>query len=125
MNNVKLQTQKDKLVKNKFMDESDNLLDYTQGNTRERLLGKWGQWKQGWIYFTEQKIICFYGIGGSLEIPYNSISAIGKCTQMFLPFGISITYTDEKGKVVEDKISVQKRNERIKLISERSGVEVS
>ncbi len=125
MNSGKYQKQKDKLVKNKFMDENDNLLDYTQGNTRERLVGKWGQWKQGWIYFTEQKIICFYGIAGSLEIPYSSITAIGKCTQMFLPLGIKITYTNERGKVVEDRISVQKRNQRMNLISERSGVEVS
>ncbi|MGN0307133.1 MAG: hypothetical protein ACI4DN_02835 [Lachnospiraceae bacterium] len=125
MNEAKLQKQKDKLVKNKFMDENDNLLDYVQGNTRERLLGKWGSWKQGWIYFTEQKIICFWGIAGHLEIPYNSISALGKCTQMFLPFGITITHTDKDGNVVEDKISVQKRDERIKLISERSGVAVS
>lgn len=125
MNSGKYQKQKDKLVKNKFMDENDNLLDYTQGNTRERLIGKWGQWKQGWIYFTEQKIICFYGIAGSLEIPYSSITAIGKCTQMLLPLGIKITYTNERGKVVEDRISVQKRNQRMNFISERSGVEVS
>lgn len=125
MNNAKLQTQKNTLVKKQLMDESDNLLDYTQGNTKERLLGKWGQWRPGWIYFTEQKIICFWGVLGYLEIPYNSIRALSKSTQMFLPFGITITYTDKNGKVVEDKISVQKRNERINLISERSGVKVS
>ena len=107
------------------MDESDNLLDYTQGNTKERLLGKWEQRRPGWIYFTEQKIICFWGVLGYLEIPYNSIRALSKSTQMFLPFGITITYTDKNEKVVEDKISAQKRNERINLISERSGVKVS
>lgn len=42
MNNAKLQAQKNTLVKKQLMDESDNLLDYTQGNTKERLLGKWG-----------------------------------------------------------------------------------
>lgn len=125
MNNAKLQAQKDTLVKKQFMDESDNLLDYTQGNTRERLLGKWGQWKQGWIYFTEQKIICLWGVMGYLEIPYNSISALSKSTQMFLPLGITITYTDKNGKIVEDRISVQKRNERINFISEKSGVKIS
>ena len=41
MNNAKLQAQKNTLVKKQLMDESDNLLDYTQGNTKERLLGKW------------------------------------------------------------------------------------
>lgn len=125
MDDAKLQKQKDKLVKNKFMDESDNLLDYVQGSTRERLLGKWGKWKQGWIYFTERKIICFYGLAGSLAIPYDSISALGKCSQMMFPMGITITHTDEDGKVVEDRISVQKRDERIKFISERSGVAIS
>lgn len=123
-NDAKIQKQKEKLVKNKYMDESDNLLDYVQGNTRERILGKWGQWQQGWIYFTERKILCFWGLTGHLEIPYNSIHAIGKCKQMFLPLGITITHTDEDGKVVEDRISVQKRDGKIKIISERSGVEV-
>ena len=61
MNDAKLQKQKDKLVKNGFMEESDTLLDCVQGNTMERLLGKMGQWKQGRIYFTEKKIICFGG----------------------------------------------------------------
>ena len=51
MNNAKLQAQKNTLVKKQLMDESDNLLDYTQGNTKERLLGKWGQWRPGWILF--------------------------------------------------------------------------
>ena len=125
MNEAKLQKQKSKLVKNEWMDESDTLLDYAQGNTKERLIGKWGQWKQGWIYFTEKKIICFWGLTGSLVIPYSSISELRKSTQMFLPFGITITYTDEKEKVVTDKISVLKRNARIELISEKSGVEIS
>ena len=75
--------------------------------------------------FYREKNHLLWGIAGHLEIPYNSISAIGKCSQMLLPFGITITHTDENGKVVEDKISVQKREERIKIISERSGVKVS
>ena len=74
MNNAKLQAQKNTLVKKQLMDESDNLLDYTQGNTKEKLLGKWGQWRPGWIYFTEQKIICFWGVLGYLEIPYMGVS---------------------------------------------------
>jgi hypothetical protein len=125
MNEKKLQKQKDKLVKNQFMEEDDNILDYTQGNTRERLLGKWGQWRQGWIYFTEKKIICFWGVVGHLEIPYDRIQALGTFRQMFLPFGIAITHTDKEGKVVEDRISVQKREQRLKLISERSSVKVA
>lgn len=125
MNHTKLQKQKNKLVKNQFMEENDNILDYVQGNTRERLLGKWGQWRQGWIYFTEKKIICFWGLVGHLEIPYEQIQALGRCSQMFLPFGITITHTDKEGKVVEDCISVQKREQRLKLISERSGVKVT
>lgn len=125
MNEAKAQKQKARLVQNKFMDEDDNIIDYVQGNTRERLLGKWGEWKQGWIYFTEKQICCFWGIAGSLIIPYDSISALGTCKQMFLPLGIAITHTDKDGKVVEDRISVQKRDERIKLISERSGVAIS
>ena len=65
MNEAKLQEQKNKLVKNKYMEESDHLLDYAQGNTWERLLGPWGRWRPGWIYFTEKKIICFWGFAGS------------------------------------------------------------
>lgn len=125
MNEAKLQEQKNKLVKNKYMEESDHLLDYAQGNTWKRLLGPWGRWRPGWIYFTEKKIICFWGFAGSLVIPYDTVSELGTCSQMFLPFGITITHTDKDGKVVKDKISVQKRNERLKLISEKSGVAVS
>ena len=89
MNNAKLQAQKNTLVKKQLMDESDNLLDYTQGNTKERASRQnGGQWRPGWIYFTEQKIICFWGVLGYLKFPTTVFVPLANLPKCFYHLGL-------------------------------------
>ena len=62
MNDAKLEKQKAKLVEAKLMDEQDTLIDFLQASYVERLIGKMGKWKQGWAYFTEERLIIVTGL---------------------------------------------------------------
>ena len=52
MNEARLEKQKAKLVELGVMQQEDTLIDFLQANYVEQLIGKFGQWKQGWAYFT-------------------------------------------------------------------------
>ncbi len=127
MGETKLEKQKKKLVDAGLMTPEDNLIDFLQASYVERLIGKMGKWKQGWAYFTEEKLIVFTGIlDDNIIIPYKNIRALGKCSQSLLPIGITITHEDaEKGKVITDRISMMKRDKWLELLSSKSGVAVS
>ena len=58
----KLEKQQKKLVEAGIMAPSDTLIDYLQASYVERLPGKMGGWKQGWVYFTEEKLIIMTGL---------------------------------------------------------------
>ena len=82
---------------------------------------------RGNLFFTADRIIFISGWGfEQIVIPYSNIRAIKKCLIgpliPFLPIGIKITALNEKGKEKKYKFSVMKRNDWMKLISERSGV---
>lgn len=62
MNEAKLEKQKQNLVELGVMDPSDTLVDYLQASYVERLVGKMGAWKQGWAYFTEERLIVLTGL---------------------------------------------------------------
>ena len=64
MKETKLEKQKKNLVELGVMEETDNLIDFLQASYVERLIGKWGQWKKGWAYFTEERLIvlCRWGL---------------------------------------------------------------
>ena len=101
MNNAKLQAQKNTLVKKQSLWTRATTCSTTRREIPRRdFSAKWGgSGDRGLQFdFTEQKIICFWGVLGYLEISYNSIRGLSKSTQMFLPFGITITYTDKNGK---------------------------
>ena len=71
MNDAKLEKQKAKLVEAKLMDEQDTLIDFLQASYVERLIGKMGKWKQGWAYFTEERLIIVTGLlNADIVIPY-------------------------------------------------------
>ena len=101
-------------------------MDFLQASYVERLVGNFGNWKQGWAYFTERRLIVFTGLlEDDIVIPYENIRELKKCTQFFLPIGISITYEHrENGKTVTDRISMMKRDKWLKFLSEKSGAAV-
>lgn len=127
MGNARLDKQKDNLVKAGLMTPEDNLIDFLQASYTERLVGKLGQWKQGWAYFTEERLVVTTGLlSGNIVIPYKSIRELGKCSQGLFPMGIKITHEDaESGKTITDKISVMKRDKWLELLSNKSGVSIS
>lgn len=127
MGNAILKKQEETLVKAGLMTQEDKLIDFLQASYMERLVGKLGQWKQGWVYFTEERLIVTAGFAGDIiVIPYKSIRELGKCSQGLFPMGIKITHEDaESGKTITDKISVMKRNKWLELLSNKSGVSIS
>lgn len=88
------------------------------------MLGNTGEWKQGWIYFTEKKIVYPTGLlDENIVIPYESIRRIEKCSQGFIPMGIAVTYDDPKtGSETEDRFSISKRDKWIAFLSEKAGL---
>ncbi len=127
MDNAKLEKQKKNLVEAGLMTEEDTLIDYLQANYFDRILGKIGEWKKGWAYFTEEKLIVVTGLlSDNIVIPYKDIRGLGKCSQGLFPMGIKITHENaEGGKTVTDRISVMKRDKWLELLSGKSGVSVS
>ena len=120
MKETKLEKQKKNLVKGGLMDESDTLVDFLQASYLERLIGKWGQWKKGWAYFSEERLIVTTGLlEENLVIPYRNIQSMEKCSQGIIPIGIAITYENLKGEVVTDKISMMKREHWMSFMAER------
>ena len=127
MKESKIEKQQRKLLELGVMEKEDTLIDFFQASYVERLIGKFGSWKQGWAYFTEKRLIVFTGLlEENLIIPYDRIRGLGKCSQSLLPIGSDITYEHpETGKTVRDKISMMKRDKWLKFLSEKSGVSVS
>lgn len=126
MKETKLEKQKKNLVELGVMEETDNLIDFLQASYVERLIGKWGQWKKGWAYFTEERLIVITGVlEENMVIPYQNIRKLEKCSQGILPMGIAVTYENmESGKTVTDKISVMKRNQWIAFMAEKAHITV-
>ena len=52
----KMEKQKQKLIELGVMEPEDTLVDFLQASYVERLIGKMGKWKQGWAYFTENRV---------------------------------------------------------------------
>lgn len=127
MGNAKMEKAKKSLVDVGLMTQEEEFIASLQANYVDRLFGKFGTWKRGWAYFTDEKLIVNRGLlGGNLLIPYKNIRGLGKCTQTFFPIGITITYEDiESGKTITDKFSMMKREKWLEFLSEKSGVSVS
>ncbi len=124
MNEAKLEKQKQNLVELGVMDPSDTLVDYLQASYVERLVGKMGPWKQGWAYFTEERLIGLTGLlADAIVGPSRTSRALGTCSQLLVPIGITITYEEmETGKLVTDKISMMKRDKWIDFMAQKAGI---
>ena len=121
MNEARLEKQKAKLVELGVMQQEDTLIDFLQANYVEQLIGKFGQWKQGWAYFTQQRLIIITGVlEDNIVIPYESIRNLGKSNQGLFPIGITITYESANGTPATAKISLMKRNKWIAFLQEKS-----
>lgn len=126
MSNAKLEKQKKNLVEAGVMNEADILVDFLQASYVDRQLGKIGKWKQGWAYFTEERLIVLTGLlDDNIVIPYKNIKELGKCSQSLMPIGITITYEDMKtGNIVTDKVSMMKRDKWINFMAEKANITV-
>ncbi|MBP3487495.1 MAG: hypothetical protein J6K53_03770 [Roseburia sp.] len=124
MNDKKKEKLKSNLVELGLMEQEDTIIECLQANYRRKLLGNTGEWKQGWIYFTEKKIVYPTGLlDENIVIPYESIRRIEKCSQGFIPMGIAVTYDDPKtGSETEDRFSISKRDKWIAFLSEKAGL---
>ena len=126
MGNSKLEKQQKKLVDAGIMEPTDSLVDFLQASYVERLPGKMGKWKQGWAYFTEEKLIVTTGFIGSLIIPYKAIRELAKCSLGLFPIGIAITHEDkESGQTVTGRISMMKRDKWLDFLAQKAGITVS
>lgn len=127
MSTAKVEKQKKKLVELGVIDLEDTLVDFVQASYVERRAGTLEKWKQGWAYFTEDRLIIFTGLlEENIIIPYKNISKLQKCSQSFLPIGIIITHRGLKSsKKVTDKISMMKRDKWLDFMAERAGITVS
>ncbi|MFR1478962.1 MAG: hypothetical protein ACLSB9_26305 [Hydrogeniiclostridium mannosilyticum] len=120
MKESKLEKQKKNLLKIGVMEESDTLIDFFQVGYVERLVGRWGQWKKGWAYFTEERLIVITGLlEENIVIPYQKIQALEKCAQGITPIGIAVTYENMAGEIVTDKLSMMKREQWMSFMAER------
>lgn len=120
MKETKLEKQKKNLIKIGVMEETDTLIDFFQANYVEHLVGKWGKWRKGWAYFTEERLIVITGVlEENIVIPYQNIQALEKCSQGIVPIGISITYENMAGEVMTDKVSMMKREKWMSFMAER------
>ncbi len=126
MRKAKLEKQKKNLVKIGLMEESDTLIDFFQASYIERLIGAWGQWKRGWAYFTEERLIVITGfLEENIVIPYENIQKLEKCSQGVAPIGIAITYKNmESGKTMTHKVSMMKRDQWLAFMAERCGTQL-
>lgn len=127
MNTSKLEKQQNKLMESGVMDPTDRLVDFREASYKDRLIGRaLGKWKKGWVYFTEQKLIVTTGFIGHFVIPYKNIRELSKCSQFFIPIGITITHEDEEsGKVRTDIISLTKRDHWIDFMAQKAGISIS
>lgn len=124
MNDRKKEKLKKNLVKMELMDENDRILECILVNYWNKLMGKMGQWKRSWIYFTEKAIICPTGIlDENIIIPYNSVRELGKCLQGLFPMGFVVTYEHPITKRQEkQQFSISKREKWLEFISQKTGV---
>lgn len=124
MGDAKLEKQKKNLVEAGLMTPEENLIDFLQANYVEQIIGKFGEWKKGWAYFTEEKLIVVTGLlDGNIIIPYKNIRELEKCSQGLFPIGITITHEDmETGKTSKNKISLMKRDKWLEFLANKSGI---
>ncbi|SHK67541.1 hypothetical protein SAMN02745136_03050 [Anaerocolumna jejuensis DSM 15929] len=124
MNDKKKEKLKNNLVKAGLMEQEDTIIECLQANYRQRLIGIMGQWKQGWIYFTETRVVYPTGLlDNDIVIPYKSIHKIEKCTQGIFPMGISLTYEEPKTEnQITDKFSMTKRGKWMDFLADKAGI---
>lgn len=122
MNEKKREKQEKNLLELGLMETGDKLVDFFQTSYVDKVLPGFGQWKQGWGYFTEERFICMTGfLTDNIVVPYGSIKKLEKCSQFFFPMGIAITYDDPvKGKEVKCKVSMMKRDKWIDFMSKKA-----
>ena len=107
-----------------YLSEDDNLVEHTAGDLWEMIVTK----TSGNFFFTEKNLIFIGGmLGGSNTcVPYDKITGITKCNVggliPFMPTGIKVTYTNDKGNQAKMVCSVMKRTDWIEFLNSRCNV---
>lgn len=106
------------------MEQEDTIIECIQSSYRKKELAILSEWKPGWIYFTEKKVIYPTGIlDNDIVIPYKSIHKIEKCCQGIFPIGIALTYEEPKtGNQKTNKFSMMKRGKWMDFLAEKAGI---
>lgn len=120
--------QKENLVQLGLMDERDNVVDFFYITYAQRtMLKRLRTWERGWIYFTEEKIICMTGfLNENIIIPYENIEEIEKYSYLLCPIGIDITHTDpETNETKWESFQIWKRKEWLAFLERKTGIKCS
>lgn len=125
MNDEKKQKQKKKLITMGLIDERDNVVDffnvtYAQSTISKRLR----TWEKGWIYFTEEKIICLTGLlNDNIIIPYHRIQTMETFSYLLMPLGLDIKHISADGQqVLFDSFLIWKRKQLVDFLEKKSGI---
>lgn len=121
----KLEQQRINLVNRGVLLPEEKLFGSSAINYFERLVGKFGTWKQGGVaIFTDRHLILSKGLSSEyIHIPYDCMKKIETCKQGFFPMGLAITYENKENKeIITEKISLAKRKKWLELMSEQTGL---
>ena len=81
-----------------LMAAEDTVLDSVAVNYVSPLIGRIGEWKKGWLYFTEERIVCPFSppAQGGIVIPYAAITGLKTFSDGLVP-GLDVQYTAPDG----------------------------
>lgn len=107
-----------------LISDNDKVEAYVVAKWAEINFGPIGNWRQGTLVFTKEKVIFMTTFGISqLAIDYGDIREVKKCFAGFLPMGMQIAAYDKKNdKVKKHKFWLGHRGRWMDFISEKSGL---
>lgn len=125
MNEKKNQKQKKNLITMGLIDERDNVVDFFNVTYAQRTISnRLRTWEKGWIYFTEEKIICLTGLlNDNIIIPYHRIQTMETFSYLLMPLGLDIKHISADGQqVLFDSFLIWKRRQWVDFLEKKSGI---
>ena len=98
MSEKRFPEQEKMLLEAGLMAAEDTVLDSVAVNYVSPLIGPIGEWKKGWLYFTEERIVCPFSppAQGGIVIPYAAITGLKTFSDGLVP-GLDVQYTAPDG----------------------------
>lgn len=112
------------LIELNLIGSDDKVEDCVMANWSSFNFGPIGNWRQGTLIFTKQKLVYMTSFGVSqFAIDYADIREVKKCFAGFLPMGMLVSAYDKKtDKIKKYKFWLSGRGKWIRKIVEKSGV---